>query len=142
MSRPSSNPKSRLTMARRHAGLTQQQLSDLSGVSQRLISSIETGIREGSIETYQKLARALGVSVSYLTGEQVKEWQEGGGRADILRDPVAPIGLQELARNVALCELLAIEAEEWSALRAVQLSYALTMDAYLAILHVIRGCRP
>lgn len=132
-------PHDRLLAARRAAGLTQAQLSERTGYSQRFISNIETGSREGSIETYQRLARALGVTVSYLAGEKVQDWQEGGGREAILKDPLAAPGLQSLARNGALCDLLGIDAKEWAALRSLQSPRVLSQDAYLIILHALRG---
>ncbi|NCA91599.1 MAG: XRE family transcriptional regulator [Gammaproteobacteria bacterium] len=132
----------RLVKARKAARLTQGELGARSGLSQRLVSNIECGHIKGSIETLTRLAKVLGVSVSHLAGERVQEWQEGGGRDEVLKDPLAPVGLQGLARNGALCDALAITAEEWAALRAIKLSYLLPQEAYSAILLVMRSSRP
>ena len=47
-------------------GLTQQALSDLSGVNRVQIADIEAGRSTGSVETVRKLADALGVMVDDL----------------------------------------------------------------------------
>lgn len=139
MTDTSKKPRTRLYLARRAAGLTQMELSARTGVSQVLISNMERAAREGSADTYRRLAKALGLSVSYLTGEQVQDWIEGSGRQELLKDPMADPGLQALARNGALCEALGIEVEEWAALRSVQSPHPLNQGAYLIILQAIRG---
>lgn len=56
--------------ARSKAGLTQQQLADKLGVSQQYIGNYESGKRYPKIQTLQKIADALGVSVTeFLGGE-------------------------------------------------------------------------
>ena len=50
-------------------GLSQAELAKRAGVPQSAISEIETGKRKPRIDTIQKLAMALGVSVSELLGE-------------------------------------------------------------------------
>ena len=130
----------RLKAARKSAGLTQVELAERSGTSQRLVSSLETGFRSGSIETYSKLARVLGVSVSYLLGERANAPQAAAKREEIIHDPATPPELASLARNSALCESLTIQPEEWAMLRSIQSPHILTRDAYVAILHVARVC--
>lgn len=69
----------RLRKARDHAGLTQKQLEDKSGVSQKTISKIERGDQDNSTQVVQ-LARACGVSIDWLateTGDMVQ-----GNRAE------------------------------------------------------------
>ncbi len=61
---------SKLKDLRKRRGLTQQQLSELSGVSQQYISDIETGDVEGSLTVLRKLAKALDVSVTKLIEEK------------------------------------------------------------------------
>ncbi len=136
-----SRPNLRLQAARKSAGLTQVQLSERSGLSQRLVSSLETGTRHGSIETLNRLARVLGVSVSYLLGEKVTDDKTAVPREKILKDPSAAPDLVALARNLELCHALEIEPDEWAFLRALNPPYALTREAYLAILQVARTCR-
>ena len=45
-----------------HRGLTQGDLSDLSGVTERTISTIETGRHDPSLDTIEKLITALKLS--------------------------------------------------------------------------------
>ena len=132
-------PNARLISARKAAGMSQQELAERAGLSQRLVSHIETGAREGSLNSYSKLAKALGCAVSYLVGEQVGQQSQAGGREQVLNDPHAAPGLTALARNAVLCELLAIQTEEWATLRSLKVPQALGQDTYLAILHVLRG---
>ena len=139
MSHSQTAPNLRLISARKAAGLSQQQLAQRAGLSQRLVSHIETGAREGSLNSYTQLAKALGCAVSYLVGEQVGQTSQAGGRENVLNDPHSPPGLRALARNAALCEMLDIQIEEWAALRSLKVSHSLSQDAYLAIFHVIRG---
>jgi len=61
---------SKLKDLRKRRGLTQQQLSELSGVSQQYISDIETGDVEGSLTVLRKLAKALDVPVTKLIEEK------------------------------------------------------------------------
>ncbi len=49
-----------LIKARNEAGMTQQQLSDRVGMDQAVLSRIETGKANPSINTLQKLAKGLG----------------------------------------------------------------------------------
>lgn len=54
----------RLRQYREAAGLTQVQLSQLSGIDQGHISRIETGqVPRPSVETVRRLAQAVGVSL-------------------------------------------------------------------------------
>ena len=47
---------------RREKGLTQEQLAELSGLSQQYISGLENGLRNPTILTLYELAQALEVS--------------------------------------------------------------------------------
>lgn len=51
---------------REHRGLTAQALADTAGLAQSYVSQIETGKRDGRIDTLVKLADALGVLVDDL----------------------------------------------------------------------------
>jgi putative transcriptional regulator len=57
---------------RKEKKLTQAQLAEMVGVSQRSISFIETGWRNPSIGTAIKLANALGVTLDELVGARGK----------------------------------------------------------------------
>ncbi|MGZ8387944.1 MAG: helix-turn-helix domain-containing protein [Rhodoplanes sp.] len=52
-----------LRVWREYRGLTVKQLADKAGVSAPFVSQIETGQREGSLETMRKLAEALKASL-------------------------------------------------------------------------------
>lgn len=47
---------------RREKGLTQEQLSDLCGLSQQYLSGLEQGRRNPTVVTVYEIASALGVS--------------------------------------------------------------------------------
>lgn len=51
---------------REHRGLTAQALAEAAGIAQSYLSQIETGKRDGTVETMAKIAGALGVLVDDL----------------------------------------------------------------------------
>lgn len=51
---------------REHRGLTAQALAEAAGLAQSYVSQIETGKRDGTVDTLVKLAGALGVLVDDL----------------------------------------------------------------------------
>lgn len=67
--RPRRNMRILIKYYRERAGMTQQQLSRASGVTQAMISYIEQGARAPSLETLEKLAKALAIKVSELLRE-------------------------------------------------------------------------
>jgi DNA-binding XRE family transcriptional regulator len=52
---------------REHRNLTQQELAKRSGISKPYLSQIETGKRQGTVETLSALARSLDVPLDALT---------------------------------------------------------------------------
>jgi len=52
---------------REHRGLTQQDLAKRAGISKPYLSQIETGKRQGTVETLGAIARALDVPLDVLT---------------------------------------------------------------------------
>ena len=54
-------------------GLTQQQLADAIGTSQRTIASYEAGVSMPRATTLFKLAEALGVSTDYLKYDEITD---------------------------------------------------------------------
>jgi len=48
-------------------GLTQQKLADQAGISKSYLSQIESGKRQGTVETLTAIARALDVPLDVLT---------------------------------------------------------------------------
>lgn len=69
MARTSATQKlgKRIRLLREEAGLSQEKLGIATGLSQTYISGIENGTRNPSIKTLDKLAKALGVSISDIT---------------------------------------------------------------------------
>lgn len=55
-----------LARLRRDRQLTQEQLADLSGLSQQFISNLERGKQNATIDTLDALALALRIDVSLL----------------------------------------------------------------------------
>ena len=60
--------ESRVRVWREHRGLTAAALAKAAGIASPYLSQIETGKREGTVETYRKLAIALGVTLDDLLG--------------------------------------------------------------------------
>lgn len=56
----------RIRQLRMSKGLTQEQLADLSGISRQYIGDVERGERNIAIVNIEKIARALGVTLSEL----------------------------------------------------------------------------
>ena len=48
--------------------LTQQELAEQAGISKPYLSQIETGKRQGTLETLAAIARALAVPLDVLSG--------------------------------------------------------------------------
>lgn len=59
----------RLKKIREEKGLTQAQLSELAGISSRMIQKYECGTSRPRFDAAEKLASALGIPVSGLLGE-------------------------------------------------------------------------
>lgn len=60
-----------MRMARKNAGLTQDDLARDAGVYKNTICLLETGRTQGSIETIELLADALGISIDEYVGHKV-----------------------------------------------------------------------
>lgn len=56
-------PGAVIRRARKEAGLTQKDLADLSGVSERTVRSIETGTGNPSVAALTAVTRTLGLDV-------------------------------------------------------------------------------
>lgn len=61
--------ESRIRVWREHRGLTSKALADKAGIGQGFLSQIETGKREGTIDTLRKIAAALALTVDDLVRE-------------------------------------------------------------------------
>ncbi len=60
--------QNRVRVWREHRGLTAAALAKQAGIASAYLSQIETGKREGTVETYRKLAAALGITLDDLVG--------------------------------------------------------------------------
>ena len=58
-----------LRAARLRAGLTQAEIADRAGLSIPFVSFLESARKKGSVDTYDRLARAVGVPVADLFRE-------------------------------------------------------------------------
>jgi DNA-binding XRE family transcriptional regulator len=58
--------ESRVKVWREYRGLSAAALAKKIGVSQAHITQIETGARGGSVESYRKIAKALGITIDDL----------------------------------------------------------------------------
>jgi transcriptional regulator with XRE-family HTH domain len=69
MSRTSSKQKlgKKMRELRKNQGLSQEQLSFTAKIDRSYISEIENGLRNPSLQTLEKLAKALKVKLSDLT---------------------------------------------------------------------------
>ena len=72
----------KLTAARKAAELNQTELAEAAGVSRRSISAYENGEAFPRKNVLRKMAKALGVTVTYLTDEQATDPEEGRTRED------------------------------------------------------------
>jgi transcriptional regulator with XRE-family HTH domain len=63
----------RIATARKRADLSQNDLGKLIGVSQSFIYKLESGIKNPSVETLQKLSSALKVTLDYFMNKNVVE---------------------------------------------------------------------
>jgi transcriptional regulator with XRE-family HTH domain len=88
----------RLRETRIRAGLSQSDLEDISGIPKARLSRYENGHVAPSIQTLERLARALGVSEASLLGDQ-RAILEGFFR--ILSDRGVRIGSCEQAEVLA-----------------------------------------
>jgi DNA-binding XRE family transcriptional regulator len=51
---------------REYRGLTIKALAEAAGLTPAYLSQIETGVREGTVETYKKIAAALRVKIDSI----------------------------------------------------------------------------
>jgi len=132
----------RLKKARKASQLTQRELANLTKMDQGHISRLESGGKGVSMEHLQEIARALGVTVSHLIGEDIQE--ERGSYKTTRSTPLAneddmPMGLRELANDKQLTAALNITKAEWQALKSIQLIDGVSKDGYVQLLITIRA---
>jgi DNA-binding XRE family transcriptional regulator len=59
--------ESPIKLWRQHRHLTQQELAKRAGISKPYLSQLETGKRQGTVETLSALARSLDIPIDLLT---------------------------------------------------------------------------
>lgn len=134
----------RLKTSRRSQGLTQRQLAELVGTDQSHISRLEKGEKGATTQMLTRIARALGLTLSELLGDEVREPAGNDYAPDhpvcqILADYHAPPGLRHLALDRKLTDVLRITAEEWHTLRSVRLPGPVTKEGYVQLLFTVRS---
>jgi len=67
----------RIAQLRRDQNLTQQQLAELTGMSQQSVASWEVGRLRPAVSMLPRLARILGVSTEALIGQEEKPAKRG-----------------------------------------------------------------
>lgn len=80
---------------REHRGLTQAQLAAGAGIGAPYLGQIEQGVRKGSLDIIQQIARALKVDVAHLSPPE--PWAETTNAAD---DATLPDTLRPLPKEV------------------------------------------
>jgi DNA-binding XRE family transcriptional regulator len=58
--------ENKLRVWREHRGMSAKDLAEATGLAAPYISQLETGKREGTIETFKKLAAALRVDIDHI----------------------------------------------------------------------------
>lgn len=58
--------ENKIRVLREYRGLTIKRLAEDAGIAAPYLSQIETGARDGTIETYRKIAAALNVSLDMI----------------------------------------------------------------------------
>jgi len=62
------NIASTIRKKRRELGITQEKLSEISGVASKFISDIERGVKKPSVATVHKLLSALNADITSISG--------------------------------------------------------------------------
>ena len=65
-----------MRMHREKRGLSQYELADLSGVTQKTIWALEHDKNNGSVTTVELLADALGLSIDAYVGHKIIKYRE------------------------------------------------------------------
>jgi transcriptional regulator with XRE-family HTH domain len=87
----------RIAAARKARDLTQQQLADELGIAQQTLAHYEAGRLRVAVALLPPLARALGVSIEHLIGENELR-STAGKRGPASRIQTQPERIQALAR--------------------------------------------
>ena len=121
--------------ARELCGLTQRQLAELVGVSQRTIASYESSNAKPHASTMRKLAKALMVSVDYLADENITDPTYGIEKEDYIAEA------RELYGNKAAAEVNALLERNAALFAGGELSQE-AKDAYFeAVMKAYLACK-
>jgi transcriptional regulator with XRE-family HTH domain len=63
---------------RTEQGMTQEELSQRSGLAIRFLQDVEAGNKQASIKTVFKLADGLGIAPDQLLSDTFTDWQKAG----------------------------------------------------------------
>lgn len=86
---------SKIRQLRLEKRLTQEQLSELCGISSSYIGIIERGDKKLSIETLVKIASILNSSIDYLLDDSLKEYR-ASTKKDVLEINVGKLTEDEI----------------------------------------------
>lgn len=145
MSEPVQHYGARIRGFRQSLNLTQGELGKLAGIDQAHLSRLETGVSEGSPMQIAEIARVLGVTMSDLFADQVKEpspsdlYAPQNVAQQIRCNYSAPEGLRKLASDLNLQEVLAITDDEFQLLASINLPTQVSMHGYVQLLMTIRA---
>jgi transcriptional regulator with XRE-family HTH domain len=91
----------KLKAIRQEQGLTQQDLAEKAAISVSFLSFLESGSRKGSLDTYQRLATALGMGLDELFREAGRK-----GNKQVASIPKATFADMNTAETKALYKLV------------------------------------
>lgn len=88
---------------RKAKGLSQNELGDLAGLSDKYLGEVERG-GNPSLDVLMKLAKALEVDLSQLVGDEVTRMEPAAVRAEAIRrlDALPDDQLRDLVRMLRL----------------------------------------
>jgi transcriptional regulator with XRE-family HTH domain len=97
---------SRLRLAREAAGLSQGQVAKMLNVHRPTISEIEAGRRRVSADELSQFAKIYGVSVSWLTAEQITKPEPAEDRIMLAARQLSKMKDEDLDRLMNLLRML------------------------------------
>lgn len=106
--KPASDFGRRLTEARQQAGLTQQQVAERLGVTQKLITYWERESVGLKAEQLSAMAQALGTTLDFLIGQEAAPKRRGGpqGRTKQVFDQVSSLPRDQQSRVLDMIETI------------------------------------
>ena len=136
---PMSTLAKRIKSLRTSKGVTQSELSRLTGIDQAEISRIEKGSRRISTDDLATIAKHLGVSPAHLIGNGDASRGLSPAIKEFLVKGNPPGGLIALAEETSLVDALQITDREFQILASVDLSPDVDRNGYVQLLMTIRA---